>query len=140
MDGKDLTKHFEGFKNQVYKDTLGNLTVGYGTHLYEGKKIPQEAVVAMFEFDYTISEKEYNNLYLSDLDAVRKAVIIDLIYNMGVYRVTKFRKMLDAISSRNYERAANELLNSEYAEQTKTRAQVNADMLRTGKWPDFIKK
>lgn len=114
--------------------------MGYGTHLYEGKKIPQEAVVAMFEFDYTISEKEYNNLYLSDLDAVRKAVIIDLIYNMGVYRVTKFRKMLDAISSRNYERAANELLNSEYAEQTKARAQVNADMLRTGKWPDFIKK
>jgi hypothetical protein len=43
--------------------------------------------------------------------------------------------MLDAIRAADWQRAHDELLDSDYARQTKTRAQTNAKVLLTGEWP-----
>lgn len=132
MKGMELTKQYEGFREEIYKDTLGNLTVGWGTHLYEGKKLPKEALEAMFEYDYQKAIKEYNSLGL-DLDEARRAVIIDMIYNMGLPKLLGFKNMLAALRNGDYNKAAIELLDSNYARQVKTRAIKNAEILRTGK-------
>ena len=132
FSGRRLTKQFEGYREAIYLDSLGNPTGGYGTHLFTGRKIPGHIWEALFEHDYRQAEVQYDQLDL-DLDPTRRAVMIDLIYNMGINRLLKFNRMLKSLRSRDFELASAHLINSKYAQQVGDRAVRNAEMLRNGK-------
>lgn len=67
------------------------------------------------------------------LDEVRRDVIAELGYQLGLTRLMRFRLMLAAMERRDYDSAATELLNSTYArEQVPKRANRLATQLRTG--------
>jgi lysozyme len=57
-----------------------------------------------------------------------------MAYNLGIGRLSKFKKMIAALDSRDYELAAKEMLDSTYAKQVKGRAKRNAHMMETGEW------
>ena len=57
-----------------------------------------------------------------------------MVYNLGITRLLKFKKMLAALDSGDYELAATEMLDSRYARQVKGRAKRNAYMMETGEW------
>ena len=69
------------------------------------------------------------------LDPVRRAALLDMAFNMGVPRLLRFVKMLDALQAGNWDRAAVEALDSKWARQVGVRAERVARMLRTGEWP-----
>jgi len=69
---------------------------------------------------------------VSDLDAVRQRVVIDMAFNIGVPRLTGFKKMWAAIHCGDYEEAALEMMDSKWARQVGRRAERLSDMMRKG--------
>jgi lysozyme len=128
---KNSIKQEEGCRLNAYADTRGNLTIGYGHLIRLNTPIPQEAADAIFEADFERAVEGYNSLDL-DLDPVRKSVIIDMIFNMGIYRVKDFRQMIKHLQDKNWIQAAHELMDSEYAKQVPGRARRNRDKILKG--------
>jgi len=58
--------------------------------------------------------------------------LIDMIF-MGTKHFAKFQNMIKALEIHNYERAADELLESFYAKQVGRRANDLAEIIRSGK-------
>jgi lysozyme len=144
----ERTKKFEGYRVRPYRDSRGNLTVGYGRNLTDKPyntleiKYLYEAILDIREGRKDSIHRFHEILLRRDLlDAAYQAsklgvyeelpkhvrqVIVDLVFNMGFEKVTTFDRMLGALEREDYDEAAAELLDSNYALQTKTRAVANA--------------
>jgi len=138
----DLLKKHEGLELYPYKDTVDKLTIGYG-HNLDDMGISEQMAELLLVSDLHSTQIELAatfNWYQSthpwpvELDEVRKSVIDNMAFNMGVPRLKGFKKMLAAMEDKDYERAADEMLDSRWADQVKGRAIELADMMRTGKW------
>ena len=128
----DLVQAKEGYCPTVYKDHLGNLTVGYGILLKEGVTIPAKALEAMFEYNMSKAVAGYNKLGLA-LNGPRRAVVISMLYQMGYHGVRGFTDMLKSLNDRDYEAAADHMLDSKWARvDTPERAERQAEIMRTG--------
>lgn len=133
----DMIKRHEGFKNKIYKDTEGVLTVGWGHALQAGTEIPGPALELIFNADMDRVQMQYADLaeeYGLRLDPVRCAVLQDMLFNLGPGGVRKFRRMLDCIKRGSYAEAAQEMMASSWSKQVGARSKELAEMMRTGKW------
>ncbi len=130
--GKSLTKSYEGFRTRMYLDSKGYLTGGYGSRLYESKEYPKKIWELIYDWDYHVAEQDYEKLELT-LDPIRKLVIIDMIFNMGLSGVQGFHNMLFALRFENYKSASLHLLDSKYALDVPVRAIRNSNILETGR-------
>lgn len=131
-----LLKEDEGLRLKPYRDSVGKLTIGYGRNL-EDNGITQWEADVMLANDLGITMQEAYSAFpwFRYLDEVRQDVVLSMLFNMGMPRLTKFKKMLSAIADRNYELAAAEMLNSKWASQVGRRAQKLASMMRSGDYP-----
>ena len=66
---KSRIKKSEGYRNQVYKDHLNNLTIGFG-HLvkknekfFRQKKYSKKYLINLFEKDFGLALKDLNKNY-----------------------------------------------------------------------------
>ena len=67
------------------------------------------------------------------LDAVRQRVLIHMAFNMGVKQLLTLPRFISAVQFRNWEAAAEEMLISDWAKHEQQRANVLAQMMRTGR-------
>ena len=135
-----MIKFHEGFIDRVYADSLGNLTCGYGHFLDVGSFVPKEVAEIFFKLDFIHAQNNYNRITAKfgfTLDEVRKAVLIDMLFNLGYGGVMKFGKFLAALTIGDYDEAADQMVDSLWAKQVKTRAVRLAKMMRTGEDSDF---
>lgn len=72
--------------------------------------------------------------FWKSLDEERQYALIDLCFQCGFIGLKKFRKMLKALSEKDYETASAECLNSNYAKQAPKRAKRIAHLIKTGVW------
>jgi lysozyme len=131
----DEIKRHEGYSDTVYYDSVGVPTVGYGHALLQGSKIPAVVADLLFEQDFNIAKKDYEilaNRWGLDISPVRRAVLINMLFNMGMARVSKFQKMLTALQEKNFDKAADEMLDSRWATQVGRRADELAKTMREG--------
>jgi len=128
----NMIKRHEGYRETLYRDSLGFLSGGYGHCFHYGSALPQDIWEQIFEHDYGQAVADYKVLNL-DLDPVRRAVIIDMLFNLGLNGVRQFKRMLKALRIGNYGGAANEMLDSQWMVQVGKRADELAMMMRTGK-------
>ena len=158
-DREDLVNKLithEGLRLQVYKDTLGIDTIGIGRNLkdrgitdeeLEWMDIPSIDTVyehgiteadAMYlaQNDVQIVEKELIRAHpcVEELDAVRQLILIDMAFNMGVPRLSKFKKMWAAIHENKFDVAAKEMLDSRWATQVKSRSTKLAHAMHHGEF------
>ena len=105
----------EDRKKFPYVDTKGNITIGIGYNL-TGRGMPDQWIDEQYDNDV-------NNLYnqlsqdFSWYDALcepRKIVLIDMCF-MGYEKFKKFHNMINALSIGDYKTAADEMINSEWA-------------------------
>jgi lysozyme len=134
----EMIKRHEGYRDRIYRDSVGVLTVGWGCALHEGKHFPAYVNERLFRNDFIGAIEDYKTLQL-DLDSVREAVVIDMIFNLGIVRFKKFKNTIKHIRAGEYEDAAQHMLDSKWAKQVKSRAVELAEMMRTGVWPDWFK-
>lgn len=128
---EEMIKRHEGYEPSVYKCTRGVLTCGWGHALHEGSTVPLAASLRFFDQDFRQVLNDYEKLKL-DLDDTRRAVILDMLFNLGLRGVRRFKKMMRAIRKRDWEKAADELLDSKYAKQVKGRGLELASLLLNG--------
>ena len=135
---KERIKTHEGFVNYVYKDTLGKRTVGYG-HLCtddenweDGKCYDNSYLNDVFEIDFMEATKQAEEL-ISDLVLEKDAneIILEMVFQLGKTGVSKFKKMWEALSGQDYNKAADEMLDSKWAKQTPNRAKELAEIMRS---------
>jgi lysozyme len=69
------------------------------------------------------------------IDEVRQRVLANMCFNMGITRLLKFRNMLGAIQLKNWDRAADEMVNSPWYTQVGARAVRLVQAMRTGVMP-----
>lgn len=131
-----MIKRHEGFRDAIYEDSVGVLTVGWGTSLQPGKHVAASVCERLFYYDYMEAVKGYESLGFN-LDYTRRAVVISMIYNLGLAGFKKFKNTIKFIRAGEYEKAADNMLKSKWAKQVKSRAIELAEMMRTGVMPDW---
>lgn len=138
-------KREEGFSGEVYYDSLGFPTIGYGTKL-GSKNAP------LSEFTQKISKYDALGLMSDDVERVieslerfrfflccsdtRKAILVCMAYQLGVAGLVKFKDMISAISVNDFDAACRHGLNSLWRKQCEARAAREMAVLRTN---DFSK-
>lgn len=131
----------EGVKYEVYHDHLGLPTFGIG-HLVLGSDpehgqpvgtpVSEERVIEVFEQDVQIVLDECKVLYedFDDLPEEVKQIIANMMFNMGRPRLSKFKGMKAGVDARDWNKAADEMVDSGWYRQVTNRAQRLVDRMR----------
>ena len=129
-------KQHEGYRNKVYKDTLGKRTVGYGhlcveDHWEDNREYTVPELERVLEADLNNAIQGAEEL-CSDcpvLDDQAKEIIVEMVFQLGKTGVSKFRNMWKALGQDppQYDVAATEMLDSRWAKQTPNRAKEMSD-------------
>ena len=125
-------KLHEGLRLKPYTDTVGKTTIGIGRNL-DDKGIRKKEAYYMLKNDLEeLKEKLKQYGWYKKLNDVRKKVVVDMAFNLGLYGMLSFEKMISAIQEKDYEKAADEMLDSKWSNQVGQRANRLAKMMRTG--------
>lgn len=126
-------KRHEGYRSTAYKDTVGKTTIGYGRNL-DDVGVSQHTANQMLEED--INSAVYDLLtvpaYRNVENPVRREVLINMCFNLGLTKLLGFKKMWAAVVAEVWDVAAEEMLDSRWSKQVGSRATELADMMRTG--------
>jgi len=113
-------KRGEGLKLTLYKDSLGYATIGWGRLLDPRKNghISADEAELMLKNDIAACKNELSGLSWYEIqDDVRKGVLVELTFNMGLENLIGFKHMLDALKIKDYKAASEALLDSLWAKQ-----------------------
>ena len=146
----DLISDHEGVKLKVYDDAtgqelkagdvlVGHPTIGIGRNVAkDGLGISQEEAEFMLMNDISRVKEEIKNFPIEHLNEVRTAIIIDMAFNMGITRFnpTMWKKTFQAIVNEDWQKATTEMLDSNWARQTKRRSAKLSQMMLLGNWID----
>ncbi len=123
----------EGKKNNIYKDHLGYPTLGIG-HLIKigdpehgmpiGKHVSEERVIEAFNADIIMVLNDCDILYpdFNEKPEEVQLIIANMMFNMGLTRLSKFKNMKKAIDKKNWMLAADEMMDSKWYKQVTNRA------------------
>jgi len=123
----------EGCKSKPYLDTANppNITIGIGYNLSD-RGIDDDWINNQYNKDVTYF---YNHLstfsWFLNLNEDRQIALINMSF-MGWKRFIGFEKMIDALSCEDYPTAYKEIINSDWDEQVKGRADRIANVILTG--------
>lgn len=131
---EQLQRH-EGVKRFSYIDTVGKTTIGCGRNLTDKGLSPAE-IDLLLTNDITDAEDDARRL-LSDsifeaLSDNRKTVMVNMAFNLGYARLSRFSKMLSALKTSRYKEVAQEMRESAWAQQVKGRAEELAKLMEIG--------
>jgi len=134
---KQLRRH-ERFVSHAYKDSLGYLTIGYGRLIDKEKNggITKDEAEYLLANDVSGVYEALNRSIPSfkQLNEARQGVLLNMAFQMGAHGLRKFKNTLRLIEAGNYDGAADNMLESLWAQQTPNRAQEMAQQMRTGVW------
>lgn len=127
-----LIKH-EQFKQFVYTDSTGHLTIGIGRNLSD-RGISSSEALGLLDDDIFYFTSKLSNLlpFFDSLDDNRKIVLVDMCFNLGVNGFLEFREMLLAVEKGDFDTASNEILRSKAAIQARDRYEQLAYIMKTG--------
>ena len=123
----------EGCKYSVYLDHLNLPTFGIGHLITEsdpefgqpiGTEVSEERVRKAFNLDVAVTIDECKVLYpdFDDLPEECQHVIANMMFNMGRPRLSKFKMMKAAIDNRDFNEAAEQMIDSRWHDQVPNRA------------------
>jgi lysozyme len=126
----------EGVVYEVYKDHLGYPTFGVGHLVLDsdpefgaevGTPVTEERVKECFDRDIEIAVSECDRLYedgvFGDLPDEVQQILVNMMFNMGRTRLSKFKKMHAAILEGDWKEAAVEGRDSQWHKQVTNRAE-----------------
>ena len=131
----------ERVKYEIYLDHLGYATFGIGHLVLEtdsehgqnvGTTISKERVAECFEQDVLSVIKDCKRLYhdFDNLPEEAQQIIANMMFNLGRTRLSKFRGMKRGVDDRDWNRAADEMVDSRWYRQVTTRAQRLVERMR----------
>ena len=123
----------EGVKYEVYNDHLGYATFGIGHLVLDsdpeygseiGTAVSESRVAEAFESDIVGVVSDCESLYddFEDLPEEAQRIIANMMFNMGRTRLSKFKGMKRGVDARDWETAADEMVDSNWYRQVTNRA------------------
>ena len=123
----------EGVKYEVYNDHLGYATFGIGHLILDsdpeygseiGTAVSESRVVEAFESDCVGVVSDCETLYddFEDLPEEAQRIIANMMFNMGRTRLSKFKGMKRGVDARDWNAAADEMVDSNWYRQVTNRA------------------
>jgi len=122
----------EGERFKVYQCSAGKWTLGVGRNV-EDVGISKEESAFMLENDIARVEKEARTVFMrwDTFSDARQRAFLNMLF-MGLTRFRTFEKMIDAAIRGEWDRAADEALDSKWAQQVGDRSKRVANLLRRG--------
>ena len=131
----------EGVEYEVYLDHLGYATFGVGHLVLEsdpehgaevGTPVSESRVIEAFEQDCENVLRDCNILYedFASLPEEAQQVIANMMFNMGRPRLSKFKGMKRGVDSRDWNAAADEMVDSAWYRQVTNRADRLVERMR----------
>ena len=129
---RNLLVQDEGVRLKPYKDSVGLLTIGIGRCL-DTVGISAEECEYLFANDVKHVEAQAQTFpWYASLDPVRQAVILSMLFNLGLRGLQGFTNTLKFIEAGKYTQAADNMMVSKWAKQVGARAVRLSEMMRTG--------
>jgi len=130
---REELKTDEGCKYEIYLDHLGLPTFGIGHLITEsdpeyqkevGTVVDEIRVNEVFEQDIGVTVDECKILFVdwSNLPEEVKLITANMMFNMGRPRLSKFKKMIQAIKDEDWLEAGNQMKDSRWHKQVTNRA------------------
>ena len=114
---RDQLKVDEGVVYEVYKDHLGYPTFGIG-HL-----VREDVEIVIGD-----CKKLYRNF--DKLPEEVQQIVANMMFNMGLTRLSKFKGMKAAVMKKNWQKAADEMVDSRWYRQVPKRADRLVERMR----------
>src|SRR6056300_1559202 len=123
----------EGSVNKIYLDHLGLPTFGIGHLVIDsdpeygqevGTPVSEDRVAEAFDKDVEIVIDDCEKLYpdFDELPEECKLIIANMMFNMGRPRLSKFKGMKRGVDNRDWNAAADEMVDSNWYRQVTKRA------------------
>ena len=126
----EAVKLSEGFRDRVYKDSLGIDTIGYGFAIKDlvlDEDISEMILERKLEALIERVNKRFD--FVECLPEEAQEVIYEMCYQLGVTGVSKFKKTLLYLENEEVNMASKEMLDSKWARQTPNRAKRLSDII-----------
>ena len=131
----------EGCVYEIYNDHLGYATFGIGHLVTEsdpeqgqslGTPVSSDRVAEAFESDIQSVLRDCDILYpdFSSLPEEAQQVIANMMFNMGRPRLSKFAGMKRGVDARDWDAAADEMVDSNWYRQVTNRADRLVERIR----------
>jgi len=142
----------EGNKPKVYKDSKGNRTIGVGfnledagnrkflkregidiNELFDGRKLSENEIRTLYNHSLTQAFKDaqsYDPNFAKRPEAV-KMTLVDMAFNLGLTKLNKFVDMKKGLMDNDYNVAADEMVDSNWYKQVKSRGPRMVDVMRS---------
>lgn len=137
---EDLIRH-EGYVTEIYLDSENLPTFGIGHLVTEsdmehtwpvGTPVTDERILQVFHDDcneaVTDAECVVDDLYSHSDECIR--VLVNMAFNLGRTRLSKFKNMLAAVNQKDYATAAEEMIDSKWYRQVKRRGEELVELMR----------
>ena len=139
----ELVKEAEGFYPNTYHCPAGKLTQGYGRNLEvhplnnkEKMELNEDGTVSEFIASkwalkelQECEEKLLQNIIYQKQTEVRKAVLLDMCFNIGYTGLMKFKKMWFALGNKDYPEASRQMKDSAWYTQVGNRGIRNVRIM-----------
>jgi lysozyme len=129
----EMLKRHEGLRLFPYNCSAGKTTIGYGRNLTDMGISESEAQILLvhdMEQSMLTVDRIFPDFY--GYSRNRKKALTDMMFNLGLTRFLKFRKMIDAILNNNWPLAAEEAEDSLWFSQVKSRGIEIVKLIREG--------
>lgn len=137
---EDLVRH-EGYVTEIYLDSENLPTFGIGHLVTEedmeytwpvGTPVTEERILDVFHKDCEVAYTDACALVLNfagqSIDAQR--VLVNMAFNLGRNRLGKFKNFLKAVNEGNYDKAADEMIDSKWYHQVGRRSKELVEIMR----------
>jgi lysozyme len=112
----------------------GKPTVGVGRNLAD-RGLSDDEIDYLLDNDINDCIAEAQKFrWFEALNPVRQAAVTELVFNLGMTRLSGFKKFLNFMNEHRYTHAAGELKNSLWYQQVKGRGDTLINQIITGEW------
>jgi len=122
--------------HKLYKCPAGFYTIGWGYNI-EAHGLDDSDAERLLNSALSVAQSEVAKIISNwrDIDTVRRSVLIDMSYNMGISKLKKFKKMIAAIKKEDWKEAAAQMKDSAWFKQVGNRSKVLHKMMLSGEYP-----
>ncbi len=142
-------KEYEGYRDTPYQCTAGKWTIGYGYNYQDrGFSVEDATEILMDGFTKELAEsllerdvkrcaKEAEDFsFFKNLNSARQAVVVDMIYQLGLKGLSGFKNFLKRLEEKDYDAASLEMIHSRWFAQSGRRSRTNVKQMKTGQWEE----
>jgi lysozyme len=134
----DQLKRDEGTVLHTYQDSRGYWTIGSGICIDErvgcGITDAENTFLLANRISRASADVNAHLPWTTGIDGVRRAVLVNMCYQLGIAKLLEFVRMLAHAERREWALAGAEMLNSKWAKQTPERAKRLSRQMIFGEW------